>query len=127
MIDLATLTGACAIALGGATGIMTTNKELQDALHEASDATGELAWPLPLFDDFKSQLKSDFADLKNLGDRYGGALTAGLFLSEFVSEDLPWAHMDIAGSGWSAKDGAYTPKGGSGVGVRTLSHWLRGL
>lgn len=127
MIDLATLTGACAIALGGATGIMSTNKDLQDALHEASDATGELAWPLPLFEDFKPQLKSDFADLKNLGDRYGGALTAGLFLGEFVSEDLPWAHMDIAGSGWSAKDGAYTPKGGTGVGVRTLSHWLRGL
>jgi len=127
MIDLATLTGACAIALGSATGIMANDKGLQDALHEASDATGELAWPLPLFEDFKSQLKSEFADLKNLGDRFGGALTAGLFLDAFVAEDLPWAHMDIAGSSWSGKDGPYSPKGGTGAGVRTLCHWLRTL
>ena len=125
MVDLATLTGACAVALGTATGIMANDDDLRAALHEASDATGELAWPLPLFPDHAPQLKSHFADLKNLGERFGGALTAGLFLKEFVPDDVPWAHMDIAASAWSGKDGPYTPKGGTGIGVRTLCHWLR--
>lgn len=127
MVDLATLTGACAVALGTATGIMSNDDDLRAAIHEASDATGELAWPLPLFPDHAPQLKSDFADLKNLGERFGGALTAGLFLKEFVPDEIPWAHMDIAASAWSGKDGPYSPKGGTGIGVRTLCHWLRTL
>ena len=127
IVDLATLTGACVIALGAASGIMSNDAGLRDALWRSSDATGERAWPLPLFEDYKSQLKSDYADVKNLGERGGGALTAGLFIQEWVPEGLPWAHLDIAGSGWADRDGAYTRKGATGVGVRTLAHWLATL
>jgi leucyl aminopeptidase len=124
VVDLATLTGACAVALGEATGIMANDDALRDALCDASDAVGERAWPLPLFEDYRSQLKSEHADVKNLGDRYGGALTAGLFLAEWVPRDLPWAHLDIAGSAWVGRDLACCPKGATGIGVRTLAAWL---
>jgi leucyl aminopeptidase len=125
VIDIATLTGAVAVALGSATGIMSNDDDLRNALWRASDETGERAWPLPLFDDYKTQLKSEYADVKNLGERYGGALTAGLFIQEWVPEGLPWAHLDIAGSAWSDREGAYCPKGATGIAVRTLAHWLR--
>ena len=127
IVDLATLTGACAVALGEASGIMSNDDGLREALCRSSDATGERAWPLPLFDDYKSQLRSDYADVKNLGDRYGGALTAGLFIQEWVPEGMPWAHMDIAGSAWVGKAHAYGPTGATGIGVRTLAHWLKSL
>jgi len=127
IVDLATLTGACAVALGEATGIMANDDGLRDALMAASDATGERAWPLPLFEDYRSQLKSEHADVKNLGDRYGGALTAGLFLAEWVPRDIPWAHLDIAGSAWVGRDLACCPKGATGIGVRTLAAWLANL
>ena len=125
MIDLATLTGACAVALGEASGIMSNDPALRDALWRSSDATGERAWPLPLFEDYKGQIKSEHADVKNLGDRFGGALTAGLFLQEWVPATLPWAHLDIAGSAWTGRELSYCPKGATGIGVRTLAHWLR--
>ena len=127
MIDLATLTGACAVALGEASGIMANDAALRDALWRSSDATGERAWPLPLFEDYKGQIKSEHADVKNLGDRFGGALTAGLFLQEWVPSTLPWAHLDIAGSAWTGRELAYCPKGATGIGVRTLAHWLRNM
>lgn len=127
VVDLATLTGACAVALGSASGIMSNDDALRDALVASSRATGERAWPLPLFEDYKPQLKSETADVKNLGDRYGGALTAGLFIQEWVPEDLPWAHLDIAGSAWTLSELPCCPKGATGIGVRTLVHWLRGL
>lgn len=127
VIDLATLTGACAVALGAATGIMSNDRELQDALVASSDATGERAWPLPLFADYEPQLQSEFADVKNVGERYGGALTAGLFIQQWVPEGLPWAHLDIAGSAWTGAELPYCPKGATGIGVRTLAHWLGSL
>lgn len=124
IVDLATLTGACVVALGAATGIMANDPDLRAALCSSSDATGERAWPLPLFDDYKVQLKSEYADVKNLGNRGGGAITAGLFIQEWIPEGIPWAHMDIAGSGWADSESAYARKGATGVGVRTLAHWL---
>jgi leucyl aminopeptidase len=127
MVDLATLTGACAIALGSATGIMANDHDLEQALMASAEETGDRSWPLPLFEDYKSQLVSSVADVKNLGERFGGALTAGLFLSLWVPEDLPWAHMDIAGSGWAGSNSSLCPKGATGTGVRTLGHWLRHL
>ncbi len=127
MVDLATLTGACAVALGEASGIMSNDDALREALWASSDATGERAWPLPLFEDYRGQILADHADTKNLGDRFGGALTAGLFMQEWVPSSLPWAHMDIAGSAWTGKEQGYCPKGATGIGVRTLAHWLRGL
>ena len=126
MVDLATLTGACVVALGEASGIMSNDAALRDALWKSSDATGERAWPLPLFEDYMTQVKSEIADTKNLGERGGGALTAGLFLQAWVPDSVPWAHMDIAGSAWG-KEQPYCPKGATGIGVRTLAHWLRGL
>jgi leucyl aminopeptidase len=127
MVDLATLTGACAVALGPATGIMANDTDLRNALWSASDESGERAWPLPLFPDYRGQLKSRIADVKNLGERTGGALTAGLFIQDWVTEGLPWAHLDIAGSGWSGKETAYCPRGATGTGVRTLARWLGNL
>lgn len=127
IVDLATLTGACAMALGAATGIMSRHEDLLDALLRAADAAGERSWPLPLFADYLPQLDSDVADIKNLGERMAGATTAGLFLSTWVPEDVPWAHLDIAGSAWVAKEQPYCPKGATGTGVRTLARWLRDL
>jgi leucyl aminopeptidase len=127
VIDVATLTGACAVALGAATGIMSNDRALRDALWQASDRAGERAWPLPLFADYRSQVQSDFADIKNVGERFGGALTAGLFIQEWIPEGLPWAHLDIAGSAWSHSDLPNGAKGATGVVVRTLATWLAGL
>ncbi len=120
IVDIATLTGAQLVALGPrVTGVMGT-PAVRDAVVTASDAVGEQAWPMPLPEDLRSGLDSPIADLANIGDRFGGMLTAGLFLKEFVG-DVPWAHLDIAGP--SFNEGApwgYTPKGGSGAALRTL-------
>lgn len=120
LVDVATLTGACWIALGTEySGVFGNNQKLIDQLLGAANRCGEHLWQLPMPEEYKEQLKSQIADIKNLGDRYGGAITAALFLSEFVG-DTPWAHIDIAGCEFSSKESGYTVKGATGVGVRTL-------
>jgi leucyl aminopeptidase len=130
MIDLATLTGACMVALGQEyAGLMTDDERLARRLAEASEATGEALWRLPLPDDYAEQVKSRHADVKNItGSRYGGAINAGLFLKEFVPEGLPWAHIDMAGPAYNEKDYPdYRAWGASGWGVRLLLEYLRRL
>jgi leucyl aminopeptidase len=122
IVDLATLTGACEVALGKRiAGLMGNNVDLADQAKDAAKRTGEQVWELPLPLEYRRQLDSDVADLRNIGTgRMGGALIAGLFLQEFVAGDIPWVHLDIAGPAWSdAVDGA-VPKGGTGFGVRLL-------
>lgn len=120
IIDLATLTGACAIALGPKiAGLMGNNDEWIEAIRQASDRTDERVWQLPLPPDYVKQFESSVADMKNIGKPQGGAITAGLILKEFV-DDTPWAHLDIAGPSWSDSDEDELAKGGSGFGVRLL-------
>jgi leucyl aminopeptidase len=120
LIDLATLTGACVVALGKVTSaIVANNEEWTQTVLAAAEVTGEKMWPLPVFDEYKEQIKSDIADLKNSGGRPAGAITAGLFLAEFANT-TPWVHIDIAGTVTSEKEIGYNPKGATGVGVRTL-------
>jgi len=124
-VDLATLTGACVVALGPlASGVMGTDQALVDDLLRAAERAGERMWPLPLYPEYREHIRSDVADIKNTGIRYGGALTAALFLSEFVRPGLAWAHIDIAGPAFGDKDYSYLKKGGSGAGVRTLIRYL---
>ena len=120
IIDVATLTGACMVALGKiCTGVFSNNQELTDELIQAGNETGEFAWQLPMFDEYREQLKSDIADIKNIGNRYGGAITAAKFLGDFVDK-TPWVHLDIAGTADSDKEKGYLVKGATGVPVRTL-------
>ena len=125
VIDLATLTGACIVALGDhVIGMLGTDEALKARIREAADATGERVWELPLWEDYDEQIRSDIADFKNSGGRAGGAITAAAFLRKFVG-DVPWVHLDIAGPSWLSKDRPYIPKGASGVGVRLLVRFLR--
>jgi leucyl aminopeptidase len=125
MIDVATLTGACVIALGDLVmGMMGTDDELKVLLKAAAERTGEKLWELPLWEEYEEALKSDVADMKNVGGRAGGAITAGSFLGRFAA-DYPWVHLDIAGPSWLKKDRSYIPKGASGVGVRLLIDVLK--
>jgi leucyl aminopeptidase len=118
VIDYATLTGACVVALGHeAAGIMGNDPELLETLKKLGDDIGERVWPLPLYDEYLSYLESEWADLKNAGDRWGGAVTAGTFLQQFVPEKVSWAHMDIAGVGYHEKAHNGMPKGAAGFGV----------
>lgn len=128
IIDLATLTGACVVALGEEyTGLMSNNDELSTRILESADTAGEKMWRLPLEKNYKKLLKSQVADMQNVGSRWGGALTAGLFLEEFVGK-TPWAHLDIAGPAYAERDiDAYTKKGATGHGVRTLLRYLKSL
>jgi leucyl aminopeptidase len=120
LVDVATLTGACRIALGTiCTGAFTNNQELLNKFIKAAEAAGECVWQMPMFEEYKEGNKSDVADIKNSGGRNGGAITAAQFLSEFV-EDTPWVHLDVAGTSMSDKDKGYLVKGATGVGVRTL-------
>jgi leucyl aminopeptidase len=124
LVDLATLTGACVVALGThATGVMGTSPKLIDRLKAAGEHSGERVWELPLWDEYQEQIKSDVADMKNVGGRGGGAITAAAFLQKFVG-DIPWAHLDIAGTSWNDEARPYAPKGATGVGVRLLIQWL---
>jgi leucyl aminopeptidase len=124
MVDMATLTGACVVALGPlCSGLMANRQPLANRLLAAAEAAGERVWQLPLLDEYREHLKSDVADLNNVGPRGGGAITAGLFLKEFAGS-VPWAHFDIAGPAFVEKDGPLTPKGGTGVGVRTILTYL---
>jgi leucyl aminopeptidase len=125
VIDLATLTGACVVALGHhATGMMGNDDRLMDALTAAGEKTYERVWPLPLFDEYEKLIKSDVADVKNVGGRWAGAITAGWFLKKFIG-DYKWVHLDIAGTAILEEAGPYAPRGGSGVGVRLLTEFLR--
>ena len=125
IIDLATLTGACIVALGDhVIGMMGTDDGLKREIREAADVTGERVWELPLWEEFDELIKGDAADYKNSGGRAGGAITAGAFLGKFTG-GYPWVHLDIAGPAWLSKDKPYIPKGASGVGVRLLLQFLR--
>lgn len=125
MIDLATLTGACMVALGPVTaGAFSNNDKLADSVLAASKAAGEDIWRMPMTESLKEQLRSDIADMKNTGERWGGAITAALFLKEFV-EQTPWVHLDIAGPASTTKERGVWAKGGTGFGVATLVEWLR--
>jgi Leucyl aminopeptidase len=120
VVDLATLTGACVVALGAvASGVMTNNRDLCRRVLDAAGAAGEKMWELPMFEEYKEQIKSDIADLKNTGGRQAGAIIAGLFIGAFAA-DTPWVHIDIAGTVESDKEKGYNVKGATGVGVRTL-------
>jgi leucyl aminopeptidase len=123
VIDLATLTGACVVALGdAASGLFSNDDALRQQLVDAGNATHERAWPMPLFEEYRKQIDSEVADLKNTGGRGAGAATAAAFLQEFT--DYPWAHLDIASMALSEKPADYTPKGGTGYGVRLLVEYV---
>jgi leucyl aminopeptidase len=125
VIDIATLTGACSIALGSeAMAMMGNNSWLMERLKKAADETYERVWQMPLYEEYKEYIKSDAADIKNSGGRNGSLVTAGYFLKEFAGE-TPWAHLDIAGTAWSDKDKPYCPKGATGIGVRLLLNFLK--
>ena len=124
MVDLATLTGACIVALGNSiAGLWSTDDELSEALVSAGQAAGEKFWPMPTEGSYFDGLKSVVADMKNTGPRAGGSITATLFLKEFV-ENTPWAHIDLAGPIWSDSSSGINPAGATGFGVRTLVNWV---
>lgn len=125
IIDLATLTGACVVALGEEiSGVMSNTPALANAILTAAASAGEKMWELPLEKNYRKLIQGDIGDIKNIGGRYGGALTAGLFLQEFVDK-TPWAHLDIAGPAFAERDiNAYEKKGATGHGVRTLLKYL---
>ncbi len=126
MVDLATLTGGCVVALGyHASGLMTDDDGLASELDEAGRRSGERVWRLPLWEEYRKQMDSDIADIKNSAGRDASPLTAGCFLKEFVADGVPWAHLDIAGTAWAKEAGPYQPEGATGVGVRLLIDWLR--
>ncbi len=126
VIDLATLTGACVIALGEnmAAGLFSTDETLQDKMVAAGKITHERVWPLPLWDDYLTIIKSDVADMKNVGGRFGGVGTSAIFLKQFT--DYPWMHLDIASMALAEKGSGYIPFGGTGFGVRLLVEFLLG-
>lgn len=126
IVDLATLTGACVVALGTkVAGLMGNHDGWIAAVEAAADRAGERVWHLPLPADYREQLDSPVADLKNIGNRWGGTLTAALFLQEFVADGIPWAHLDIAGPAWTDNVDGEAAKGGTGFGVRLLVDLIR--
>ncbi|MBT3363931.1 MAG: leucyl aminopeptidase [Chloroflexi bacterium] len=127
VVDIATLTGACMVALGDVcSGLFTNNQEFADKVIASSKATGEKMWQLPMYDEYREQIKSTVADIKNTGGRWGGATTAAQFLEEFVG-GTPWVHLDIAGTMLSDKDKGYLAKGAAGIPVRTLVNLVLSL
>jgi leucyl aminopeptidase len=127
VLDFATLTGACVVALGPHTaGVMSNNDATRDSWLAAARRAGEDMWPLPLPPRLMEQLKSEIADLRNTGERWGGALTAGLFLREFIGT-TPWVHVDLAGPATTSKEWGCFGKGATGFGVASILEYLRGL
>jgi leucyl aminopeptidase len=125
IVDIATLTGACRIALGQeAMGMLGNDDALKEKVRAAGERSGERVWELPLWEGYHDQIKSDIADMKNTGGRDGGAITAACLLSKFVQK-YPWVHLDIAATAWTDKDRPYTPKGATGIGCRLLTQFLR--
>jgi leucyl aminopeptidase len=124
IVDLATLTGACIIALGdNISGLWSTDESLAAQIKAAAELAGEKFWQMPLEEKYFDGLKSPIADMKNTGPRAGGSITAALFLKEFV-EKTPWAHLDIAGPVWTDKENGVNNSGATGFPVRTLVHWV---
>ena len=124
LIDIATLTGACVVALGQfAIGMFGTDQALKEQVRKSGQKAGERVWEMPLWEEYFEQLKSDVADMRNIGGRGGGMITAALFLSKFVG-DCPWVHLDIASTDWSERERAYIPKGPTGIGTRLLVQYL---
>ena len=125
VIDLATLTGACLVALGEFyTGAVTNDQKFYDELVNASKKAGERIWQMPVDDSFRKLNNSSVADVKNTGGRLGGTITAGLFIENFVANNTPWVHLDIAGTAYLSKPEGYLPKGATGVHVKTLYNLL---
>src|SRR3954464_5292924 len=125
LIDAATLTGACVVALGMINaGIFSNNEEIFEKFAEALKRSGEKMWRMPLDDEYKEQIRSSIADIMNTGGRWGGAITAAMFLKEFA-EDTPWIHLDIAGTAWMEDQKAWIAKGPSGIAVRSLIEFVR--
>src|SRR5262249_19966518 len=121
LVDVATLTAAIVSALGKLTsGVFGTPYAFVEQVCRVANRAGDRAWPMPTFDDYMEQLKSEIADFTNTGGRPAGAITAALFLKEFTG-GLPWAHMDIAGTAWAEEAKPFMPKGATGVAVRTLA------
>lgn len=129
IIDFATLTGACMVALGqDIAGLFANDEKLMQRLTAAALSSGEMVWHMPLAEEYRELLKSPIADLKNISSgKYGGAITAALFLSEFVDGKVPWAHIDIAGPAFAEKDLPLAPRGGTGFGVRLALEYLKQL
>jgi leucyl aminopeptidase len=127
LIDAATLTGACVVALGGVrAGVFGTDQELIDGLLAAGEQSGERLWPLPTDREYADLIKSDIADLRNVGNREAGAITAAMFLKSFAGE-VPWAHLDIAGTAWLEQAKPYMAKGATGFGVRVMANYILNL
>ena len=127
MINLATLTGACMVALGSqVAGLFSNDQALADTVLRCARESGEKLWQLPLVKEYRDDIKSSIADMKNIGGGHGGAITAALILQEFV-EDVPWAHLDIAGPAFTERDVPTCPKGGTGFGVRTLLRFFASI
>jgi leucyl aminopeptidase len=121
LVDVATLTGACVVGLGKvASGLFGRPDAWRDTVRTVADAAGDRCWPLPLYDEYFDQIRSEIADMINSGGRAGGACTAAIFLKEFTN-DLPWVHIDIAGTAWADEGKPFQPKGPIGVAVRTLA------
>jgi leucyl aminopeptidase len=121
LVDVATLTGACVVALGKiTTGLFGTPEAWVEQVRRVADRAGDRVWPMPLFDEYRDQLKSEIADMSNTGGRPAGSITAAIFLKEFTG-GLPWAHLDIAGTAWAEDARPFMPKGATGVAVRTLA------
>ncbi len=128
MIDLATLTGGAVVALGHVRAALLSNDDaLAAALYAAGERTYERLWRMPLDEEYAKAIKSDDADIKNSGGREASCISGGMFLKQFVDDSVPWAHLDIAGTADTTKDGPYTPKGGTGFGVRLLIDYLKNL
>jgi leucyl aminopeptidase len=126
VVDAATLTGACVIALGNTTvGVMGNDQAVIDEVLAAGRRGGEVGWQLPLFEEYKELIKSDVADMRNIGGRGAGTITAALFLAEFA-EGMPWVHLDVAGTAYSESDLVVMPKGPTGTPVRTFVEFVRG-
>jgi len=124
VVDIATLTGACIVALGQfAIGMLGNDDALKAELKKAGEQAGERVWEMPLWDEYFEQLKSDVADMRNIGGRGGGMITAGMFLSKFVG-NYPWVHLDIASTDWSASERPYVGKGPTAIGTRLLVQFL---
>ena len=125
VIDIATLTGACMVALGSTvSGIMGNNDEFINNIIDTGKLVGEKYWQLPMYQDYRDNMNSDVADMKNTGTRYGGAPAAGMFLKEFVADDVKWAHLDVAGTAFIEKPYKEFCKGATGVGLRTILKYL---
>ena len=126
IIDFATLTGGIVVALGRIrAGLFSNNKQLSDQLFNSGESTSERLWPMPLDDEYFEFIKGDDADLKNSGGREGHPIMGGIFLKQFIENDIPWAHLDIAGAAVSLKSENYQPKGANGFGIRLVLDFLK--